>query len=201
MRGILIVALMLWHAAAAMAQEDAGLAVARAIGRLPEEVVTRLQRDDGRLLERLALVIAGQGDGTGIDRAGIDRHIAVERADLRTIILARLLAADLDNDGVVRGTEVQMLSEANSAYERGLLRRAFRLADIDGDAAVGAEEMRAHAQAYALTRLTEAEAQVLRAVPLCDLDGDGRASVDELAAVANEIRRQADATQASGSDI
>lgn len=177
------------------------LAPAEAAARLPPATQKRIARDPDRFVEIMALLIAGNGGSAGLDRDGIERHIAVERADLRAYHLRRLLAADLDNDGQVAEAELQGRAATVSAFERGLLIRAWRLADADHDRLVDPAEARAQAQAMALTGLTEAEAAVLRSLVLCDLDGDGAVSVDELAQVAAAAARGAGTAGARRDDI
>lgn len=148
--------------------------------RLPDATLKRLQNKPEKFLTEAAALIFGYGAEGAIDPAGLERYIALERAEARARAMQRLLAADLDNDGVVAAAELASLADAASARERGRLRQRHLAADVDGDGAVTMEELRDAGQAAALDKLSDSDADVLRGFMACDLDGDGRVSLEEV---------------------
>jgi hypothetical protein len=124
-------------------------------------------------------VIAGFGGPSGLTLAGIEDHVALERAAARASAMRRFLAMDLNNDGAVGREELAVIQRAASATSRGRLERQFAAADGDSDGRVSAAEIRAEGQAAALRALTEAEATILRALMTLDSDKDGALRMDE----------------------
>jgi Ca2+-binding EF-hand superfamily protein len=127
-------------------------------------------------------VIAGFAGPRGLTAAGIEEHVALERAFARAGAMRRLLAMDLDNDGAIDRGELAVVQRAASATARGRLERQFTAADSDGDGRIGVQEIRAEGQAAALRALTEAEAETLRAMISLETDGDGALTLEELRA-------------------
>jgi len=147
---------------------------------LPDKTVKKLRDAPERFVETAAGLILGFGGAGGIDMAGIDRFIAVERARHRAGAMRRLLLADLDNDGATTRAEMAVLVAAAGAAERGRLDLAFRRADEDGNGTVPMAELRIHAQAVALKELSATEAETLRGFLAFDVNGDARVSLDEV---------------------
>ena len=143
-----------------------------------------MARDPDRFAARMTDLIAGFGGPDGLTAAGIEDHIALERAAGRASALRRMLAMDLDADGALDGDELAVTQRAASAQGRGRLERQFRAADLDGDGRVDAAEMTADARAAGLRALGEEEATMLRALLSLDRDGNAALSVDEIEAVA-----------------
>ena len=143
-----------------------------------------MARDPDRFAARMTDLIAGRGGPDGLTAAGIEDHIALERAAGRASALRRMLAMDLDADGALDGTELAVTQRAASASGRGRLERQFRAADLDGDGRVDAAEMTADARAAGLRALGEEEATMLRALLSLDRDGNAALSVDEIEAAA-----------------
>jgi hypothetical protein len=141
-------------------------------------------RDPDRFAARVTDLIAGFGGADGLTAAGIEDHIALERAAARASALRRMLAMDLDADGAVDGPELAVTQRAASAQTRGRMERQFRAADLDGDGRIDAKEMEADARAAALRALDEEEATMLRALLTLDRDGNAALSVDEVEAAA-----------------
>ena len=157
--------------------------VAATAVQLPEATVKRIAAGPEAFADRIGVIVAGYGAAGGIDRAGIARYIAVERAATRAGQIGRMLAADGDNDGTVTQAEVAALSGLIAARARGALIRAFAQGDTNGDGAMDMAEIRANAQRAALRRLGEPEADMLRSLMLCDLDRDGILTPAEVSAV------------------
>ncbi|HEX9859463.1 MAG TPA: hypothetical protein VGA75_13975 [Paracoccaceae bacterium] len=157
---------------------------------LPGKTVKKLRDAPERFITEAAGLILGHGGARGIDAAGIERFIALERAGHRAREMRRLLLADLDNDGAVTGAEVAVLAAAVSAGERGRLQMGHRAADADRDGAISMAELRAHAQARALEQLSDADAELLRGFIGFDLDGDGFVSVEEVTRVAQALKQE-----------
>lgn len=157
---------------------------------LPDKTLKKLQKAPDRFIESAAGLILGFGTDGGIDLAGIDRSIAMERARVRAREMRRLMTADLDNDGAVTRAEIGALVAAERAGARGRLFLAHRAADLDGDGRVSAAELRAHAQARAMQALSESDAAHLRAFMGFDLDADGQVTLDEVIVVVQAFRQE-----------
>ncbi len=154
---------------------------------LPDATLKRIQAAPDAYLDRTATMIAGYGGADGIDETGIDRYIAVTRAEARAYRMRDLLAADLNNDGGVTGDEVATLAPLLGARERGRLVRAFGQGDGDGDDVLTAGELLAVAEKAAQRRISESAAGGLRGLMAFDLDGNGLVSSAELADVVAAI--------------
>lgn len=162
-----------------------GLAVLAMTGMaLAEETALdkAMARDPDRFAARVTDLIAGFGGPEGLTAAGIEDHIALERAAARASALRRMLAMDLDADGTLGREELAVTQRAASASGRGRLERQFRAADLNGDARLDADEIAADARAAALRALDEEEATMLRALVSLDRDGNAALSVDEIEA-------------------
>ncbi|AZL60438.1 hypothetical protein EI545_17375 [Tabrizicola piscis] len=138
-----------------------------------------MRKDPARFQAMAEDVIAGYGGPSGLTPAGIEDHVALERAAARASAMRRFLAMDLNNDGAVERAELAVILRAASATSRGRLERQFAAADSDRDDRVSASEIRAEGQAAALRALTEAEAAILRALMTLDADKDGALRADE----------------------
>lgn len=139
-----------------------------------------MQKDPGRFADRVTDLIAGFGGPEGLRTAGIEEHIALERAGARAAALRRLMAIDLDADGALDREELSVSQRAANAATRGRLERQFAAADANADGQIDQGEMLADGQAAALRSLGEAEAAMLRALMTLDADGDGALTVAEL---------------------
>jgi hypothetical protein len=135
-----------------------------------------------RFAARVSDLIAGFGTPEGLTAAGIEDHIALERAGARATALRRLLAMDLDADGSLDRAELAVSQRAASAATRGRMERQFRTADANGDGRIDPDELAAAGEAAALRALDEDEAQMLRALLTLDRDGDAALTQDEVAA-------------------
>jgi len=162
-----MVALMLCGAGAAHA--DGAEVLADALDRNPDRVLTLAQD-----------VIAGFGGAEGLTAEGIADYIALERAAARASAMRKLIATDLDNDGMVSRDELGVATRAASADQRGRMLRQFTAADLDGSGQLDAAEIRAEGQVAALKALTEAEADLLGALLRLDGDGNGALRLDEV---------------------
>lgn len=151
---------------------------------LPEKTIKRLREAPARFREEALVLIYGYGRDGGIDAAGLERFILLERAEARGAVLRRFADADLDNDGFVRAAELAIKADTLAASGRGRLRLAFQQSDIDRDGSLSGAEMRALAEIGAMDRLSGADADILRAFMTFDLDGSGQVTVEEVAAVA-----------------
>jgi hypothetical protein len=139
-----------------------------------------MRKDPDRFRLMAEDVIAGFGGPNGLTPAGIEDHVALERAAARASAMRRLLAMDLDNDGTVTRDELAVTLRAASATARGRLERQFAAADVNVDSRIDSAEIRAEGQAAALRALTEAEASVLRALMTLDANQDGALEPQEL---------------------
>ena len=139
-----------------------------------------MQKDPGRFSDRVTDLIVGFGGPDGLRAAGIEEHIALERAGGRAAALRRLLAMDLDADGALDRRELSVSQRAANAATRGRMERQFAAADANADGLIDAGEMQADGQVAALRSLGEAEAGMLRALMTLDADGDGALTVAEL---------------------
>jgi hypothetical protein len=150
---------------------------------LPPALLTRIQTSPETYLDRAATIIAGYGGTGGIDAAGIDRYIAVARAEGRALRIGDLLTADLDNDGAVTADEVETLAPLLDARKRGRLMRSYAQGDADSDGVMTAGELQAVGERAGMRRMSEAAAAALQALLAFDLDGNGLVSSAELADV------------------
>jgi hypothetical protein len=139
-----------------------------------------MRKDPDRFRVMAEDVIAGFGGPAGLTPAGIEEHVALERATARAGAMRRLLAMDLDNDGSVTRDELGVTLRAASATARGRLERQFTAADMDADNKINAAEMRSEGQAAALRALTDAEAAILRSLMTLDANQDGALAQEEL---------------------
>lgn len=145
-----------------------------------DPLAAALSRNPDRLAARLVDLVAGFGGPTGLTLAGIEEHIALDRAAARATAMRRLLAMDLDGDGAVAAAELAVVQRAAGAEARGRLARQFAAADGDGDGAVDRGEITAAGRAEGLRVLDEGEADLLRAVLRLDADGDGAVTAAEV---------------------
>ncbi|MDP3194868.1 hypothetical protein [Tabrizicola sp.] len=170
-RALVILALLVWPLAA-MAQETATEATA---------LQKAMQKDPERFAGRVTDLIAGFGGPEGLTLAGIDEHIALERAAARASALRRFLAMDLDADGTVTRSELQVSQRAASSDARGRMERQFLAADADGDGRVDVAELAAQGRLAGLRALGEDEAGFLRGLMSLDADGNGALTGAEVA--------------------
>ncbi len=156
-------------------------------GDLPQAVAAQIERNPGKYLEDLAVLIAGYGRDGEIDRNALQTVVALARADARAVALRRLQGADLDGDGAIGGAEMRATAAALAATARGRLTVNFAKADPDGDDQVTAAELMDYANAAALTAFSEDKAAALYAILGFDSDGDGRVTVPEVERALNAL--------------
>lgn len=148
----------------------------------PDSALDRaMRRDPGRFADRVVELIAGFGGPQGLTLAGIDDHVALERAGARAAALRRFHAMDLDFDGSVDRAEVEISRRAANAAGRGRMERQFSAADSNGDERVDAAELAEQGRLAGLRALDEDEAAGLRGLMALDQDGDGALTADEVA--------------------
>jgi EF hand len=141
-----------------------------------------MRKNPNRFADQVIDLIAGFGGADGLRPAGIEEHIALERAGARASALRRFLAMDLDGDGAVVRAELAVSQRAASAAGRGRLERSFAAADANADGRIDTAELQAAGKVAALQGLSETEAEVLRALMSLDSNGDGALHPDELRA-------------------
>jgi Ca2+-binding EF-hand superfamily protein len=161
-------------------------------GALAQAVETPLSRaiqaNPDRFEASMLDLVAGFGGADGLTRDGIADHIALERAAARATAMRRLIAMDLNGDGILLRDELVVAQRAASAGTRGRMERQFAGADADGDGKVSPAEIAADGKAAALRALGEAEEELLLSLLSLDANGDGALSADELrAAVAGAV--------------
>lgn len=149
-----------------------------------------MQRNPARFETRMIDLIAGFGGPDGLTLAGIDEHVAVERAGARAAALRRMLAMDLDGDGGVTRAELAVAQRASSAKARGRMERQFVGADRDSDGRIDPAEMAAEGQAAALAALDADAAALLRATLRLDADGNGALSAQEVRAALARLEQE-----------
>jgi hypothetical protein len=149
---------------------------------LPEKAMKKLRAAPEVFLRDAAGLIYGFGRDGGIDLAGIDAFVGVERARFRAKEMARYLTADTNNDGDVGRDEMAVLANAAAAGKRGGLQLGYDRADADGNGVMSQTELRGYAQGVAEAQVSDAEADDLRGILLFDADGDGVAAMEEVAA-------------------
>lgn len=140
-----------------------------------------MRKDPDRFAGRVGDLIAGFGGPDGLGPAGIEEHIALERAAARASALRRFLALDLDADGTVDRAELQVSQRAASADGRGRLERQFAAADADGNGRADAAELAEQGRIAGMRALGDEEADLLRGLMALDADGNGALTSAELA--------------------
>lgn len=157
--------------------------MSRLLENLPERSLKQLQQKPEKFLEDAAILIMGFGTEDGIDLAGINASINLDRAWVRAREMRRFMVADLDNDQAVSLSEIKVMMASERAGKRGLLMLGFQAADLNEDARVSQAEMQDHAQLKAMSALSVEDAQRKRALMAFDLNGDGRVRIAEVAQV------------------
>lgn len=145
-------------------------------------LAARLADDPRAILEQAEEAILGHGDARGIDRAGLLRMIAIDRAAARARTLGQILAADLDGDGGVAAVEAAATAATRSAGARTRFLRLVANADADGNGTVSAGELRSVAEAQALRAVSSAREGRLLDLMALDADGDGWLTLAEVRA-------------------
>jgi Ca2+-binding EF-hand superfamily protein len=154
--------------------------VAHAEVTLPDPVIKKIQKNPTAFLDAASGIVAGFGGEEGLSKDGIDTFIAMERAKARASAMRRMLAMDLDDNGVVAKGELAAVMAAAGAMQRGKILQQHDTADQDRDGQVSAGEMKAAATAAALRSLTAAEADAARGLLQFDGDGNGLVTLDEI---------------------
>jgi hypothetical protein len=182
MRWMFVVVVFLASALRLMAQEAPvpETVLPGALARVEAGLAKRLQRDAGDVIEDAMTLVLGYGRDGGIDRAGIEQSLAVDRARVRANILRRLVEADLDADGTVTTDEIGIIAGAAEARYRGRVMFGHAAADADSDGRVTGDEARAQAQRAAMDQISDADAARSLALMGLDLDADGRLTLTEL---------------------
>jgi hypothetical protein len=147
---------------------------------VPDRLAADLAAAPDRVVAAASRIVHGYGDGRRMTAADVDRAIAVERAAARGREAGRMLAADLDADGVVTAVEAAAAGAALSAGARARMMRMVDAADANRDGNVVPAELSAAADAAALRAVPEAAAARDRALLALDLDGDGGVTLDEI---------------------
>jgi hypothetical protein len=149
---------------------------------LSDAVLRQVKSDPAPFLDLAANLIHGFGGARGIDRVGVDRFVALERAEGRASALRRLQVADLNFDGAITRDEMAVLVAAAAAKSRGRLWALFERADGSGDAVVKADEMLAYGRTEAMTSFSVADEALVRSVLTFDANADGLVALDEVRA-------------------
>jgi hypothetical protein len=139
-----------------------------------------MQKDPERFASRVVDLIAGFGGPEGLRLDGIEEHIALERAGARAAALRRFHAMDLDFDGAVDRSELQVSQRAANAEARGRLERQFLTADANADGRADAAELADQGRIAGLRALGEDEARSLRGLMALDADGNGALTAAEV---------------------
>lgn len=139
-----------------------------------------MRKDPDRFAGQVVELIAGFGGMQGLTLAGIEEHVALERAGARAATVRRFLALDLDADGLVDRQELSITQRAANAEARGRLERQFRAADADANDRIDAAELAEQGRLAGLRALGEDEAVYLRALLSLDADGDGALTAAEV---------------------
>lgn len=170
--GKLLVGIMLWLTGAAAVWAQG----------VPDAVLKRLKAAPEPFLDLAADLIHGFGGAQGIDRAGIARFVALERAEARAGALRRIYLADLDFDSTVSREEIAQVAAAASAAMRGRLWKLHAAADADGDGVATAVEMAGFAKAEALRAFSVADEAEVMSVLAFDSDANGWVDLAEVKA-------------------
>ena len=145
-----------------------------------EAMVKKLRAAPDAFLRDAAKLIYGYGAGDGIDKAGINTFIAMERAGVRARAMAAYLSADIDNDGEIVADELEMMARAMAAPKRGALWVGFGKGDADRSLSLSQAELRSFAQNVAIAEISEDDALRLQGLMAFDLDGNGIVTMPEV---------------------
>lgn len=148
----------------------------------PKVLVAQVQRNPGKYLDDMAVMIAGYGADGAMDAMALHNVVALTRAQARASALQRLLGADLDGDGAISGAEMRVRAATLAATPRGRLDTYFGKADANGDDRVTAAELQAYANGAAQQAFSEDKAAAIYAVMGFDSDGDGLVTLSEVTA-------------------
>lgn len=149
---------------------------------MSDAVLKQVQADPAPFLGLAADLIHGFGGPDGIDRAGVDRFVALERAEARASALRRLAVADLDFDGAVSAEELGVLAASVSAKSRGRLWALMEKADGNRDRVISEGEAAIFGRAEAMRAFSPGDEAVARAVLTFDANADGRVTLEEVKA-------------------
>lgn len=184
MRWIWVV-LMMWAGPVwAQEAEVAEAPMPAALAGVPEALAKRLRRAPDDFVEDAASLILGYGRDGGIDRDGMAKFVAVERARARAGALRRMWEADLDANGAVSRSEIGVMVAAAEARYRGRMLLTHEAADTDADGTVSAVEMVARANVMALDQFSAADEERVMGMLYLDLNADGTLTLDEVREVA-----------------
>lgn len=154
---------------------------------LPQTLAAQVERNPGKYLDDLAVMIAGYGTDGAIDGPSLHNVVAMARAEARATALRRLQGADLDGDGTIAGAEMRVKGATEAAPARGRLNVYFGKADLDRDDAVSAVELHAYANAVAQKSFSEDKAAAVYAILAFDKNGDGRVTLTEAKAAIETV--------------
>lgn len=154
---------------------------------LPEAVLRQLRSAPEPFLGLAADLIHGFGGSRGLDSAGVDRFVALERAEAWASALRRLQVADLNLDGQLTAEEVAVLAAASSAKSRGRLWAQFDKADGNTNRLVSPDELALWARAEAMRSFSTADEAIARAVLTFDGDADGFVTLEEVKAAVGAL--------------
>jgi hypothetical protein len=158
-------------------------------GNPPEKMLKRMKSAPEAFVTDAAEMILGYGVNGGIDAAGIDMAIAVDRAAARGREMGRLLQADLDADGSANAQEIAVLVQAASAKGRARVAMTFETADTDADGTVTGSEMQMHAAKVGADAISPAKAAALAGLMVLDADADGILTLAEVRAAVARARQ------------
>lgn len=170
---------------------DQKLDTSQLLESLPERTLKQLQQKPEKFLEDAMILIMGFGGEAGIDLAGINASINLDRAWVRAREMRRLMVADLDDDHAIKVAEIRVLIAAERAGKRGVLLLGFQAADLNNDAVVTQAELQHHAQTRAMAALSVEDAGRKRALMAFDLNGDGLVQINEVAQVVEAFAPEA----------
>ena len=154
-----------------------GMALAKL---LPEPVLKRAIRSPAEFISDAAATITDFGSASALESDGIGRMVDLQRSKVRAREMARLLAADLNDDGSVSKAEADGVAAALSTGARAKLGQAWAQADADANGTVDAGEVHTYAQNAAVLAVSDVEAEGLRALMSFDLNGDGKVAIEEV---------------------
>lgn len=147
---------------------------------MPEDVLAKLQKNPDGYLDHAGSLINGFGGAQGIDKAGIELALALQRADARAAALRKLMLADLDFDGSISTEEFKQVAAATAATARGKLWKMKAAADADGDGTITIAELDGFGRAEALRKVgADKEAEALSVLSF-DADKNGWVDMDEV---------------------
>lgn len=182
------------HAQESVIVEGLTPQVAAAVQGLPGDMRKALRERPGNFTDTFAKPIilfgrAGSENWAGVDLAGIETFIKLQRAQRRSWVLQRFHIADLNNDGAITQREIDVVLPTIDDHKQTSLVLGFHTGDVNGDGILAPIELRGLAQAGVTNADNLQREAGFRALMTFDLDRNGLLTLDEFLQVTAAFRQ------------